>query len=148
MKVDTQIADGLSLICKDIFAQSFSCKNILSNQKHTANTVRNTRRTTICWMRGKIKEFLFIKLTLYLSLSFRNLSYQGKLWGQKYPFSQNRNVLAHHFNRSNLHLNRVGAKFLGATFVDIYDELTCLPLAKNSDNKTGNGFSAGPLPST
>ena len=25
-------------------------------------------------MRGKIKEFLFIKLTLYLSLSFRNLS--------------------------------------------------------------------------
>ena len=25
----------------------------------------------------------------------------------------------------------VGAKFLGATFVDIWDELTCLPLAKN-----------------
>ena len=33
-------------------------------------------------MRDKIKEFLVIKLiiTLYLSLSFRNLSLQGKLY--------------------------------------------------------------------
>ena len=53
--------------------ESFSCK-ILSNQKHTANKVRNTRRTTLYWMRGMIKELIFIKLTLYLSLSFRNLS--------------------------------------------------------------------------
>ena len=45
----------------------FSCKK-LSNQKHTANTVPNTRRTTFWWMRGKIKAFLFVKLTLYLSL--------------------------------------------------------------------------------
>ena len=31
---------------------------------------------TLCWMRGKIKEFLFIKLNLYLSLSFRSQSQQ------------------------------------------------------------------------
>ena len=30
----------------------FSCKK-LSNQKHAANTVPNTRRTTFWWMRGK-----------------------------------------------------------------------------------------------
>ena len=41
----------------------------------------------------------------------------------------------------------VGAKFLGATFADISDELTC-PLWPRIDNKTGKGFSAGPLPST
>ena len=29
---------------------------------------------------GQDKEFLFIKLTLYLSLSFRKLSQQGKLY--------------------------------------------------------------------
>ena len=72
-------AGGLSPICKGILAQSFSCKK-LSNQKHTANTVRNTGRTTLCWIRGKVKEFLFIKLTSYLSLSFRNLSQQGKFY--------------------------------------------------------------------
>ena len=67
-----------SSICKGIriLAQSFSCKK-LSNQKHAADTVRNTRkRTPLCWMRCKIKELLFIKLTLYLSLSFRNLSFK------------------------------------------------------------------------
>ena len=76
-----ETADGLSPICKGILAQSFICKK-LSNQRHMANTVRNTRRRTLCWMRDKIKEFLVIKLiiTLYLSLSFRNLSLQGKLY--------------------------------------------------------------------
>ena len=39
----------------------------------TANIVSTTRRTTLCWVRGNIKEFLFIKLTLYLSLSFGNI---------------------------------------------------------------------------
>ena len=72
-------AGGLSPISKGILAQSFSCKK-LSNQKHTANTVRNTGRTTLCWIRGKVKEFLFIKLTSYLSLPFRNLSQQGKFY--------------------------------------------------------------------
>ena len=33
----------LSLICKGILAQSFSCKK-LSNLKHAANTVRNTNK--------------------------------------------------------------------------------------------------------
>ena len=45
-----------------------------SNQKPTANIVSTTRRTTLCWVRGNIKELLFIKLTLYLSLSFGNKS--------------------------------------------------------------------------
>ena len=72
-------AGGLSPVSKGILAQSFSCKK-LSNQKHTANTVRNTGRTTLCWIRGKVKEFLFIKLTSYLSLSLRNLSQQGKFY--------------------------------------------------------------------
>ena len=39
----------------------------------TANIVSTTRRTTLCWVRGNIKELLFIKLTLYLSLSFGNI---------------------------------------------------------------------------
>ena len=52
-------------------SQSFSCKN-LGNQKPTANTVRSTRRTTLHWMRGKIKKLSFIKHFLYLSFSFRN----------------------------------------------------------------------------
>ena len=51
----------LSPICRGILAQSFSCKK-LSNQKYTANTVRNTRRTTLCWMRGKIKSFYLSNL--------------------------------------------------------------------------------------
>ena len=41
-----------------------------SNQKLTANTVSTLRRTILSWVRGDIKELLFIKLTLYLSLSF------------------------------------------------------------------------------
>ena len=47
--------------------KSFSCKK-LSYQKHTANTVCKTRRTTLCWMRDKIAEFLFIKLCIWPSL--------------------------------------------------------------------------------
>ena len=35
------------------------------------NTVRNTRKTTLCWMRGKINEFLFIKGTVFMPFSFR-----------------------------------------------------------------------------
>ena len=45
-----------------------------SNQKLTANTVSTLRRTILSWVRGDIKELLFIKLTLYLSLSFGNKS--------------------------------------------------------------------------
>ena len=41
-----------------------------SNQKPTANIVSTTRRTTLCWVRGNIKELLFMKLTLYLSPLF------------------------------------------------------------------------------
>ena len=49
------------------------CKK-LGNQKPTANIVSTTKGTTLCWLRGNIKELLFIKLTLYLSLSFGNKS--------------------------------------------------------------------------
>ena len=45
-----------------------------SNQKPTATIVSTTRRTTLCWVRGNINELLFIKLTLYLSLSFGDKS--------------------------------------------------------------------------
>ena len=75
MKVDVQIEENCprTISWESILAQNFSCKK-LSNQKPTATTVRNARRTTLRWMRGEIKELPFIKLTLYLSLSFRNLS--------------------------------------------------------------------------
>ena len=45
-----------------------------SNQKLTADTVSTLRRTILSVVRGDIKELLFIKLTLYLSLSFGNKS--------------------------------------------------------------------------
>ena len=59
----------ISLICKGILVQSFSCKK-LSTKKHMANIVHKTRRTTLCWIRGKIKQLLFIKVTWYFPFSF------------------------------------------------------------------------------
>ena len=60
----------VSPIGKGILYPKVYCKK-LSNQKHTANTVLTTRGTTWCWMRGEIKELLFIKVTVYLPFSFR-----------------------------------------------------------------------------
>ena len=80
MKVDARIEGNCRRTIS--YLQGYSCLKLqckkLSNQKHTANTVRNTRRTTSCWMRGKIRNFYLSNL-LCLSLSFRNLSQQGKL---------------------------------------------------------------------
>ena len=48
VKVDARIEENCRrTISAGILPQSFSCKK-LSYQKHTANTVRNTRRTTCC----------------------------------------------------------------------------------------------------
>ena len=75
MKVDAQIEEECRrTIC---YLQRYSCPKLyisfkkLSNQKRSANTFRNIRRTTLCWMRGKIEELLFIKVTVFLPLSFR-----------------------------------------------------------------------------
>ena len=64
-KVDAQLVKEC---WRTISYRKFYCKK-LSNQKPTANTVSATRRTTLCWMRGEIKEHLFVKLTLYLCFS-------------------------------------------------------------------------------
>ena len=58
MKVDVQIEENCprTISWESILAQNFSCKK-LSNQKPTANTVRNTRRTTLCWMGARLKNF-------------------------------------------------------------------------------------------
>ena len=63
-----------SLLSARVFLPKRYCKK-LNNQKPTANTVRSTR-TTLCWMRSKIKELikLFIKVTVFLQLSFRKKS--------------------------------------------------------------------------
>ena len=57
MKFDAQIEENCRRAIH--YLQGYSkpklyCKK-LSNQKPTANTVRNARRTTLCWMQGKIK---------------------------------------------------------------------------------------------
>ena len=94
MKVDGQIEKECWLYCKVdrqieeewqrtiFYLQRYSCPKLygkkLSNQTPTVNTVSNTRRTTLCWMRGMIKELPVIKLTLYLSFFFRNQPYQSK----------------------------------------------------------------------
>ena len=75
VKVDTQIEENCRrtisyLQEQGIHAQSFSCKK-LSNLKPTMNTVRNTRGKTLRKIRGKIKELLFIKVTVYLPFSFQ-----------------------------------------------------------------------------
>ena len=76
VKVDARIdEDCLQTIS---YLKGYSCLKLycrkLSNQKRTANTVSTLRRTILSWVRGDIKELLFIKLTLYLSLSFGNKS--------------------------------------------------------------------------
>ena len=68
MKFDTQIEENYRRTIS--YLQGYSSTKLycrkLGNQKPTANTVRNARRTTLCWMRGKVKEQLSIKLTMYL----------------------------------------------------------------------------------
>ena len=75
MKVDAQIEEECRRTIS--YLQGYSCPKLyisfkkLTNQKRSANTFRNIRRTTLCWMRGKIEELLFIKVTVFLPLSFR-----------------------------------------------------------------------------
>ena len=64
VKVDAQIgeecrADGLSPICKDYSCPKRFCKK-LNNQKPTAKSVRNTRRTTLIYAKCavRLKNFL------------------------------------------------------------------------------------------
>ena len=75
VKVDARMEGNcrrtISYLLKGILAQSFSCKK-LNNRKRTANTVRNTRRTTLCWMRGKIMNFYFSSLLCICPSLFEN----------------------------------------------------------------------------
>ena len=66
VKVDAQIEEDCRQTISYLKGYSYLklyCKK-QSNQKPTANIVSTTRRTTLCWVRGNIKELLFIKLTL------------------------------------------------------------------------------------
>ena len=63
-------------------------------------------------------------------------------------FIDNRNILAHHLNRSNLHLNSSGSKVLGSSLCRYLRRANFASLWPRIDNKTGNGFSAGLFPST
>ena len=65
MKFDAQIEKNCRVSKGIRKPKLYYCKK-LSNHKPMANTVRNTRRITLCWMRGKIKEHLFIKVIVYL----------------------------------------------------------------------------------
>ena len=79
MIVDAQIEEKCRRTIS--YLQGYSCPKLytavyinykkLSNQKPSANTFRNIRRITLRWMRGKIEELLFIKVTVFLPLSFR-----------------------------------------------------------------------------
>ena len=72
VKVDTRIEVECRQTISYLKGYSYLklyCKK-QSNQKPTANIVSTTRRTTLCWVLGNIKELLFIKLTLYLSPLF------------------------------------------------------------------------------
>ena len=68
MKVDAQIEEKCRRTIS--YLQGYSCPKLyisfkkLSNQKRSANIFRNIRRTTLCWMRGKIEELLFIKVNV------------------------------------------------------------------------------------
>ena len=68
VKVDARI----EVECRQTisYLKGYSYLKKQSNQKLTANIVSTIRRTTLCWVRGNIKELLFIKLTLYLSPLF------------------------------------------------------------------------------
>ena len=60
------------------FLQGYSkrklyCKK-LSNQKPTANTVRNARKTTLCWMQGKISTSIYQSYCIFVLLFSKNLS--------------------------------------------------------------------------
>ena len=81
VKVDVQIEEDCRQTIYYLKGHSylkFYCKK-QSNQKLRVNTVSTLRRTILSWVRGDIKELLFIKLTLYLSLSFRNKCWQSKI---------------------------------------------------------------------
>ena len=72
-KADAQIEEECRRTTS--YLQGYSCPRLfckkLSNEKPTA---RNTRRTTLCWMRNKIKELPFIKLFICSSLLETNLN--------------------------------------------------------------------------
>ena len=63
VKADAQIGEHCRRTIS--YLQGYSCPKLfckkLSNLKPMANTVRSTRRTTVCWMRGTIKVFLLSK---------------------------------------------------------------------------------------
>ena len=65
------------LLSARVFLPNASVGNwVIRNVRQILLHVRNTRRTTFCWMRGKIKELLFIKVTVYFvpSLFAKNLN--------------------------------------------------------------------------
>ena len=70
VKVDGQIEEE----CRQTisYLQRYSCPKLyckkLSYQTPTANKVRQTRRTTLCWMRGKIKELPIKLIFVFVSL--------------------------------------------------------------------------------
>ena len=70
MKVDAQIEKNcrwtISYL-QGILAQSFSCKT-LSNQKRTANTVRNTRRATLCRMWARLRTSIYQGYCVFVPL--------------------------------------------------------------------------------
>ena len=73
VKVDARVEGNcrrtISPICKGIVVQSFSCKK-LNNQKHTANTVRNIRRTTFT-VRRQLSFICVSTFTNVLALHFK-----------------------------------------------------------------------------
>ena len=70
-------ADGIShsYLKSGILAHSFSCKE-LSDQKPTANTMRNTRRTTLCWMQSKYLSTSVHLFSKTLNITSTEISYQ------------------------------------------------------------------------
>ena len=63
-------------------------------------------------------------------------------------FIDNRNILAHHLNRSNLHLNSNGSKVLGSNLCRYLRRANLPPSGQELTTKLATGFSAGPLPRT
>ena len=64
VKVDAQIEEECRRTTS--YLQGYSCPKLHCKK---LSTIRNTRRTTQCWMRGRLKELLFIKVTVFLPFS-------------------------------------------------------------------------------